>query len=821
MADARASRRQKSHFPVPPGVLWEQSAWCGPVGLMILSLGIVVLFRDFFFSDKMILGSDFRQAGFFFRSFAAAHVRPGGIGAHWNPYIFGGIPYIESFFGDLLYPPSVLLRQLGDLWRMLSYNLILHMIAAGCFMYWTARQFHVTKLAALTAAACYMFAATLLSLVAPWHDGKIFVSALFPLVIGLIQRGFQTKPWLYFTLLGVVIGLIILTPHIQMAYFSLWAAALFTLYKLIISFRETGGSLVSKLLPGGLAFYGVVLGLAISAIQFLPGYLYTKEYSPRADTKRGWDWATSWSMHEEEAFSLVIPEFAGAMVSGAETYYWGKNAFKDNSESIGAVAFFLGLVGLLLSRRRERWFFLGLAAFALVYALGATTPLFAIFYHLIPNVESLRAPSMIMFIFSCSFALLAAFGIDYLMTTPARNEQDAKRERTVLFAYPLVLCVLAVLFTVGGKGLLTTWTSIFFSDIESMRISQQATKLDAAFANLPAITSGAWLAFLFTGLTAFLLWSYRRGPSAAPIALLGVVALPMIDGVRFNSRFVETEDPRPYTQANAAVEFLKGQAGQDRVLDLAQQQGPSSTVLPMHGISIPAGYHGNQLRWYDDLLGGLGMPNISQKLNPRLLNLVGTKYLIFPAGQSLPADYFGSMPLRQVFSGANLHVMQNDNALPRAFLVDRVEVVSNRADIYPRLLGGADSLTRIAFVESPLTTMPTAGSLTNRSAAISNYSYDSLVITVEPDAPALLVLTDNWYPAWSATVDGQAAPLIRVNGTFRGVPLPEGAKLVVMRYESERYATGVLVTAVSSVWVVLVIGLHLFWRRKTHEGQVA
>ena len=58
--------------------------------------------------------------------------------------------------------------------------------------------------------------------------------------------------------------------------------------------------------PAMLTTYAVVIGLLLSAIQFYPGYKYTTEFSPRTDSKSGWDWATSWSIHEEEAFSLLI-----------------------------------------------------------------------------------------------------------------------------------------------------------------------------------------------------------------------------------------------------------------------------------------------------------------------------------------------------------------------------------------------------------------------------------------------------------------------------------------------------------------------------------
>jgi uncharacterized membrane protein YfhO len=73
-------------------------------------------------------------------------------------------------------------------------------------------------------------------------------------------------------------------------------------------------------------------------------------------------------------------------------------------------------------------------------------------------------------------------------------------------------------------------------------------------------------------------------------------------------------------------------------------------------------------------------------------------------------------------------------------------------------------------------------------------------------ANRLLVFTDNYYDSWHAFVDGKPAKLMRSYGSFRAVAVPAGAKEVVFKYESERYAKGRLVTLVTSLYLLVVFG---------------
>ncbi len=781
----------------------------------------MILFGKFIFSDKMLYGSDTIQAGVFFRGMLVDYVKQFHSIPQWNPYIFGGMPYVDAFHGDIFYPFSFL-KYFGSLFRMLGFILFWHIFFAGIFMYLAARQFKLSKIASLVAGASYMFAPLLVSWVSPGHDGKIFVTTLFPLTILFLDRGFNAtsffKAVFEFTVLGGIIGVIILSPHAQMSYFTLWALALYTMFRMIVIFVKQK-TVKPAIRPAFLAVYAVLLGLLISAIQFYPGYYYTTHDSPRAESgaKSGWDWATSWSLHQEEAFSLLIPEFSGTGVhtQSVKTYYWGKNYFKDNSESVSIVALFIACIGFFFARRREGYFFGGLAIFALLYALGATTPFFKLFY-LIPRVKSLRAPSMIMFLFSFSISLLAAMGLQAIIDHGKEwKDKIAQRFNILLFGFPGLMFLLALFFSVNGKGMINLWTSIFFANAGSTALpGQQITKLQVAYMNLPQIQSGAWFSFIFMAIAAVLIWLYKE-KKLPGVALLAVVCLPVFNGMRFDSRFVDTMDPKTVWSPNVVTQFFTNHPGHYRVLNLGVL---TEDILPYFKVDVVVGYHGNQLRWYDELLGG---PAKKNQGNPRFLNLVGTKYVLYSGQQEFPENYFGAIPVTTAASFGQAKIIQNDNAYPRAFLVDSFQVIPDLKTIQQKVLDGSDDLRRVVFLEQQPDLQISHDTSSADSTWIQNYQDDSVRVGVNVTSNKMLVLTDNYYQAWKVYLDGKPAPILRADGSFRAVAIPAGTKEVFFNYESHMYYVGKLVTLLTSAYILLIIGAYFigFRRRKPVEKE--
>ncbi|MCH9025211.1 MAG: hypothetical protein IH931_07745, partial [candidate division Zixibacteria bacterium] len=781
-----------------------------PVAFGVMLLALVILFKSFLFSDKMLYGTDMFAAGVYHRAMLVDHFNEYGEIPQWNPHVYGGMPYVDAFHGDIFYPLSVM-KFFVPLHFHLGFNLILHIFFSGIFMYLAARQFKLGKTAALFSASSYMFAAYLISMVASGHDGNIYVATLFPLVMLLLHRAFESKPFLNFSLLGLVLGIIILSPHPRLSYFTLWVVALYTLYKLVLLLRVKRRFL-PIIKPASLAAYAVAIGLLFSAIQFYPGYVYTTKHSLRTIKQSSWIWATSWSLHEEDVMSQIIPEFSGN-TSTTGTSYWGKNPFKYNSEAVGVVTLYMALIGLFFARRREQWFFGGLALFAIVYALGATTPIFKLFYYLIPKVESLRAPGMIMFIYLFSVALLGGLGIQAIINWK-HDEVPIRRKRLyyILAGIPLMLFSLALLFTYAGHQMITWWTSLFYEGATEVFSVESVSRFDVAISNLPSIQSGAWIAFMFIALASLFIWAYMSGRVKIWLMSL-LILLPVVDGVRFNERFVEVVDPNIFFTSNRLSDFFLEQPGNFRVLNM-ETIVPKS-FLPQFGIDVVTGYHGNQLRWYDDLLGGKQLTNWT---NPRFINLVGARYILVAANVELPSDYFGDFPVQTALKFSYFKILQNDNALKRAYLVSKYEVFPNRQEVYPKILNGEDDLSQIVYLETKPEIYIPSDSIGSDSAWIIEHQFDSVVVGVNCTANRILVMTENYYDSWHIFVDNQPAKLLRADGSFRAVAIPAGAKQVTMIFESERYATGKLITLSTSLYLLIIFGF-FFWQGRKEKRE--
>ncbi len=786
----------------PTSYWWENARlfpWL-PIGTYFLL--VIILFAEFVFSDKMLAGSDTLQAGIFFRSYLVEFFKSYGHVPQWNPYIFGGMPFVDAFHGDIFYPLSFL-KFLMPLDRALGWIQILHIFLAGCFMYACARRFGANYLAASASGLFYMLSTYLVSFVSPGHDGKIFVTALFPLALLFMEAALQAKPFLNSLLLGGVLGLIWLTPHPQMAYFTHLALAFYAGYRIIEKIWTEKAWSWAVMRSAAIAL-GVVTGLGISAIQMWPGITYVNNYSPRAE-ERGYEWATSWSMHTEELVGQAIGGFSG-MVTQAEQSYWGKNPFKDNSEYTGLVALLLALAGVVLWKERKKWFFVGLGLFALTYALGATTPFFKLFYYLIPLVKKMRAPSMIMFLFSFSGALLAGFGMEQILARlNDLNPKIKKRLFVTLGTAVGLILLLTLLVTFTGKGFSGFWKSIFFPDMPPFKES-------ILQANFSKIAGRAWLALFIGGISTGLIWLYFKRSVTASVLVAAQLLMGAFDLFQLDKNFIETTTLEAHFGRHPLVETIKADPAPGRTLVPPQSVTGTSIFgtedyLPYFDIESITGYHGNQLRYYEDFIGGKPFANLG---NLNFLNLLNTRYIVSRDSFSMP----GVLEMASHYEG--IYLYRNLFALPRAFAVFNYRVMKNTAEeveqIRPQSFNPAKT---IFFTEDP--TPP--GWQPDTAAApvvaeITDRQVESYKTTVKLPRPGFLFLSENFYPNWRAFENGQELKVHQANITFRAVYLPAGTHTVEWRYLPTLYKKARTVTWVSSLIVLLAAGYSLISRRR-------
>jgi len=80
---------------------------------------------------------------------------------------------------------------------------------------------------------------------------------------------------------------------------------------------------------------------------------------------------------------------------------------------------------------------------------------------------------------------------------------------------------------------------------------------------------------------------------------------------------------------------------------------------------------------------------------------------------------------------------------------------------------------------------------------------------VTTDSAAYLVIAQTWYPGWTATVNGEPAPLYRANLAFQAVAVPPGQSDVTLSYHLNHWRLGVASTALG---LLAALGLVLSGR---------
>ncbi|MDT8369882.1 MAG: hypothetical protein RQ745_11785 [Longimicrobiales bacterium] len=804
-----------------------KSRWLPP-GLF--ALVTLFLFRDFVFSNAMLFGQDTEGLGYAARAFFAEALRNGNFPG-WNPYILGGTPFLASLAGgDSLYPLSAPLLLVMETYRALGWKLVLHVFLAGVGMYAFTRALGVGRWAATIAGLGYLVAPYFVTLVYPAHDGKIFVTALTPflfLAVHLWVRDRRAAAW---TGIGVVVALATLTTHFQMAYFLFLAAGAWGLF-LAIGEAKAGKGRRRAATGFGLFVAASLLGVGAAGVQFLPALDYIMSDSRRTATTTGADaeankaYASSWSLHPEEGLSLVLPEFVGNNAGTSEWTtgtYWGRNPFKLNHEYLGSVLLLLAAVGFVApAARRLRWYFLGMGGLALLHALGAHTPVWHLAYALLPGVSLFRAASMAIFLTGFAVTVLAAFGADRLIAH-AEGATDAGEQRIdlrILFGGAGIAGVL--FFLAASGGLASIWTSTLYTSITP---EKRAALLSAT----EFITRGALVLALLALATTALGWyaTQRKLPSALVFA--GLALLVTFDGARVDASFIRTKPFEAFGAPEPMEAYIAEKVGKEspfRLFDM--RAGDGSVRGATFGIELTWGHHPNDLARYRTFIGSDrgGLPQ-NLLLSENLLRLTNTRYVLWPSAQYGDPVEQGVAALAdataetasQLPDGRTYETLYRVDDLPRARLVGEVRVAPD-AEVVGALMQPDFPVDRVVIVPEDLGVEVAGGDPIGEVEWLER-DVDASRLRVSTDRAALLVLAENWYDGWQASVDGERAEVHRVNLTQQAVAIPAGTHEVEMVHHDPRVRAGFAISVVSSLLLFGVAGIGALRRRRlpTHSS---
>lgn len=757
---------------------------------------VAALFGDYLFSDKILYGSDSIPSGLFFRGLLVDFVKEFHELPRWNPYILGGLPFLDATHGDTFFPSS-LLQFVMPVYRALGHKLILHVFLAGVFMAFYLRTLRLHASAVTVGALAYMLSPVLVSYIFAGQDGKMYVTSLTPLVFGMLERAMRSGSARSFVGLGLCIGLLILSAQIQMAYHCMWFLGALFLVRLARG-PAAGGTTSGGTAPGGAApgrgrvtalFAAAVgIGLLTASVQLLPAVAYVKHpagFSVRSD-RTDYEHAQSWSLHPEELASMAVPEFCNAPRG-----YWGRNIFKYNSDYVGVLTVLLAVLAMTRRRDATRWYLAGLAAFAVLYAMGGHTPLHRLFYAVVPQVKLFRAPPLVMFGAAFGLCALAALAVHDLETAAAAKGKRPERAGGRLLAWGLGSAGVLALAGLAASGVTAFWTDLF-------KLSLDAAKQQAQAANLPAFRGGALIAAAVLAAGTFAVHARRRGAMDSRTLLIALVVLTVFDLWRVDRRFKMVTEPDRWIRPDALVGPLSAEAGREKFRVAPAAYRYALNELGYFGVESTDGFHDNELAWYRELRTAPETENLLRRTEATgypFLRILNVKYILHEqAGLPNPLPVEG--------------------ALPRFRLADAYEVILDRAAIPARIADPSFDPARTVILEEDPVFPPGSGD--TPPGRITGYRYlgNEITAQVEVDRPCLLVHAENWFPYWRATVDGAEAPILRAYGVIRAIPLAPGRHEVDLRFVSEPFELGKRITGGTLLAAALALALGARRRRR-------
>jgi hypothetical protein len=225
------------------------------------------------------------------------------------------------------------------------------------------------------------------------------------------------------------------------------------------------------------------------------------------------------------------------------------------------------------------------------------------------------------------------------------------------------------------------------------------------------------------------------------------------------------------------------------------------------GIPQVLGYQGNELRYYDDLLGGRNEWRYLVA-STRLWQLLAVRYVLIADSAALPG-YHKVMGPVSTAAGTRAFVYEADTIPPYARVIPAALKVDNDAAIPPTLADPRlPAFDRVVLLAKDASLSPPAlRGLSPPSASRARVTaWDAGQMTVELDpAPrdsSYVMIAENWYLDWRASVDGHAAQVLRGDNALLTIPVAPGAHKIELSYHSRAYAQGNVIAFVTLIIVL-------------------
>ncbi|MGH2548936.1 MAG: YfhO family protein, partial [Thermomicrobiales bacterium] len=248
------------------------------------------------------------------------------------------------------------------------------------------------------------------------------------------------------------------------------------------------------------------------------------------------------------------------------------------------------------------------------------------------------------------------------------------------------------------------------------------------------------------------------------------------------------------------------------MLDLYDVQGYNPVQISQYVLLLDA-LNGMQQNYHDAQV-------LPSGLNSPVIDLLGVRYIVVP--RDVPPGRPDLLRLSQlyptVFSNSSIRVLENPNALPRAWIVHHVQTMDEEQQGTAIASGEIDPATTALLETDELPELAAPIDAAAEPVTITGYQADQVSISTTASASGLVILSDVYARGWSATVNGRSVPLYEVDGGLRGVRVEAGANEIVMTYAPASLKYGFWISIVTMIGIV--VALVILRRSEKHGTEV-
>jgi len=750
-----------------------------------------------------------------------------GVYPLWNPYIFSGMPSFASLssvplvniFDTII---GYTLLAIGYLIPLTPFmRLLLNYLFLGLLTYLLLRSLKVNHYASLFAAIAIIFIPQFIAFTAFGHNSKFLSVVLIPLIFWSVNQLLKQRNLLFFSLTALAFGFQLLRSHVQVCYYTYLFIGIYFIYHAIIEYKQTK-KFANILKSAGFLAGTVVVALLLSSVLYISVYEYS-HYSIRGGGATGgldYSYASNWSFSPAEMITFVIPSFFGF---GGGTY-WGKMPFTDYPLYMGIIVLFLAGLAFVIRRDRYVIFFAIIALFSLFVSFGKHLPvLYGPMFNFLPFFNKFRVPSMIHILLDISVVLISGMGLHFLISLKESADiQLLQRKYRAVKKYFYVfssVAILILLFVVLGKGTIMNWIA------GSGKVQPQAHDIAYQMALKDTV-----IVLILLGLGGFLILYYLNNKLKTELLGIALIFLLIVDLWLVDFKIINPESPvkeETFFRKTDVVEFLEQQQGPFRIfpINLNQRGDKPDNWYMYFKLQNIYGYHAAKLKIYQETLEELQLPQMylfkffkqgvdekgQQIVQPRLpneipsnllfghqalLNMLNVKYLI--SAYPLP-----DTSNKLINRGSSL-VYENKHALPRAYFVDNIKILTSKQEIFSFIGSGQFDPAKSAILEEEpeFSIKPDS---TNQVELVS-YDIQNIKLKANVKSPALLVLSEVYYPAgWKAYVDGELTKIYKTNYILRSIFLQPGNHEIEFVFKPSSFTIGLLISIITFVLLMATL----------------